>query len=226
MYCVGDVYKNDDFVDFLKSIKENTNIKQCMYLNIFITDEDEKLKNLYYESVKKHNNNILLDPHFYDAGFDLFLPKYVSSCKCNEEINEDGHLFKTIDGNDETVSIVNKINFNIKCSAIMVNIEEHNMVGNYSPFYIYARSSLSKTPLRLSNNQGIIDAGYRGNIIGMFDNIMRVPGVSTFFMENYSKMVQICAPSLVPIYVNIVNSVDELSSPTKRGDGGFGSTGK
>ena len=28
-----------------------------------------------------------------------------------------------------------------------------------------------KLPLRIANNQGIIDAGYRGNIIGMFDCI-------------------------------------------------------
>jgi dUTPase len=39
-------------------------------------------------------------------------------------------------------------------------------------------------------------------------------------------MLQICAPSLVPIYVHIVNSVEELGPNTSRGEGGFGSTGK
>ena len=32
-------------------------------------------------------------------------------------------------------------------------------------YYLYPRSSISKTPLRMSNSTGIIDAGYRGEII-------------------------------------------------------------
>ena len=36
---------------------------------------------------------------------------------------------------------------------------------------MYPRSSLSKTMLRLANSVGIIDAGYRGHLIGMFDVI-------------------------------------------------------
>ena len=44
--------------------------------------------------------------------------------------------------------------------------------GKPTAYYLYPRSSMgSKTPLRLSNSVGIIDAGYRGNIIGVVDNI-------------------------------------------------------
>jgi len=39
-------------------------------------------------------------------------------------------------------------------------------------------------------------------------------------------MVQICAPGLVPIYVKIVDNMEELGPSTSRGEGGFGSTGK
>jgi dUTPase len=36
-------------------------------------------------------------------------------------------------------------------------------------YYMYPRSSLSKTKLRLANSVGIIDSGYCGFLIGMFD---------------------------------------------------------
>ena len=39
---------------------------------------------------------------------------------------------------------------------------------------MYPRSSIYKTPLRLANNTGIIDSGYRGNLMGAFDNISPV----------------------------------------------------
>jgi dUTPase len=93
--------------------------------------------------------------------------------------------------------------------------------------------------LRLANNQGIIDAGYRGNLIGMFDLYQ----VSYFHEANhelgefelltslplpgpYSRILQICAPGLIPIWVQVVDTVQELGATTSRGDGGFGSTGK
>ena len=88
---------------------------------------------------------------------------------------------------------------------------------------------MSKTPLRLANNQGIIDAGYRGSLIGMFDCIYNDPSDDKdydWYMDAYSRMLQICAPGLVPIYVQIVDTFEELGPSTSRGAGGFGSTGK
>jgi dUTPase len=38
-------------------------------------------------------------------------------------------------------------------------------------------------------------------------------------------LVQICAPGLVPIIVELVDSLEELGE-TARGEGGFGSTGR
>jgi dUTP pyrophosphatase len=84
-----------------------------------------------------------------------------------------------------------------------------------SAFYLYPRSSISKTELRLANSVGIIDRGYRGNLCAMFD--VKNPFVAT----KGQRFVQICEPSLEPFKVLIV---DELDS-TKRGEGGFGSTG-
>ena len=54
-----------------------------------------------------------------------------------------------------------KVNFNVKCAMM----EENNSL----PFYLYMRSSLSKTNILLANSVGIIDKGYRGDICAYFD---------------------------------------------------------
>jgi dUTP pyrophosphatase len=97
---------------------------------------------------------------------------------------------------------------------------------------MYPRSSLSKTKLRLANSVGIIDAGYRGNLIGMFDVVNIDENVkqdknrkADYIAKVNDRLLQICAPGLVPIYVEIVDDICELGNETERGNGGFGSTG-
>ena len=82
-------------------------------------------------------------------------------------------------------------------------------------YYLYARSSIVKTGFRLANSVGIIDSGYRGNLMAYFDVIKNDR------VDVYQRLVQICAPDLKPFKVEIVDSLDE----TERGQGGFGSTG-
>lgn len=85
-------------------------------------------------------------------------------------------------------------------------------------FYLYPRSSTgSKTPIRLSNSVGIIDAGYRGPLIAIIDNVSDEP----FTMEKGERYFQVCAPDLCPIKFRLVKEL----SDTSRGEGGFGSTG-
>ena len=45
---------------------------------------------------------------------------------------------------------------------------------NGKAYYLFPRSSISKTPLRLSNSIGLIDGGYRGEIMASCDNIKNV----------------------------------------------------
>lgn len=85
-------------------------------------------------------------------------------------------------------------------------------------FYMYPRSSIVKTPLRLANSVGIIDRDYRGNLMGCFDNISS----EDYTIKAGTRLLQICGPTLDPITFELV---DELSE-TSRGSGGFGSTGK
>jgi len=84
-------------------------------------------------------------------------------------------------------------------------------------FYLFPRSSISKTPLRLANSVGIIDFEYRGNLMAKVDNISDKP----YTIQKGERLFQICHPSLQPLSVRIA----EVSTNTERGTGGFGSTG-
>jgi dUTP pyrophosphatase len=90
-------------------------------------------------------------------------------------------------------------------------------------YMLYPRSSISKTPLMLANHTGIIDSGYRGWLMGAFRCLEFPEDKPNYVVEARTRLLQICHPSLCPVYVQIVNET-ELSS-TERGDGGFGSTG-
>ena len=80
------------------------------------------------------------------------------------------------------------------------------------------RSSISKTPLRMSNSIGLIDGGYRGEIMASCDNIKDYE----YQVEKGQRLFQIVSPDLSSIQFTIVDNL----SDTSRGLGGFGSTGK
>ena len=104
------------------------------------------------------------------------------------------------------------INHKIICAA-------YDDKNNPIPYYLYPRSSISKTDLRLANSVGIIDSGYRGNIIGIFDYI----GNTKMTINKGTRLVQLCSHNLLPFKsITIVDKLDD----TERGDGGIGSTGK
>jgi dUTPase len=100
-------------------------------------------------------------------------------------------------------------------------------------FYLYPRSSISKTRMRLANSVGIIDAGYRGDIIAAVDtiglfgsnDIWHVWKETLSPIQKYDRYFQLCAPDLSAFQVHIVDTEAELGAPTIRGQGGFGSTG-
>jgi len=85
-------------------------------------------------------------------------------------------------------------------------------------YYLFPRSSISKTPLRMSNSIGLIDGGYRGEIMASCDNIKDFD----FIIEKGQRLFQLVATDSSPISYRVVNELSE----TSRGSGGFGSTGK
>jgi dUTP pyrophosphatase len=86
------------------------------------------------------------------------------------------------------------------------------------PYLLMPRSSIAKTPLRLCNSIGLIDGGYRGEIMAVVDNIKK----ESYTVEPGQRLFQLVAMDGSPIHFKLV---DELSEST-RGEGGFGSTGK
>lgn len=83
---------------------------------------------------------------------------------------------------------------------------------------LFPRSSMGKTPFRMTNSVGVIDSDYRGEICAMYQNT----SVDTLTIEKGERVAQLV---IVPIQIVSTEYVDELTD-TKRGTGGFGSTGK
>ena len=124
-----------------------------------------------------------------DSGFDLYVPQSI-----------------TIEAGE-----IKLINMGVKC-AVTKNTEP-------SPYYLYARSSVSKRGIILVNSVGIIDSGYRGPLMAAFYNTKKEPVT----IQSGDRIVQICMPDLSYSFnVQLVDSLDH----TERGEGGLGSTGK
>ena len=169
----------------------------------------ERLKQLYNNAIR--SNNTIIDKYkngekvFFDAGFDLFTPSY--------------YVFDDLD------NTTHKIDHCINCSMERVDTDENGIEStNPVGYYLYPRSSTgTKTPLSLANSTGIIDSGYRGNIISAF---YKSRSHDTFVVSLFQRLVQICPPDLTyPMEVVLVSSEDELGNGGARGQGGFGSTG-
>ena len=81
------------------------------------------------------------------------------------------------------------------------------------------RSGLAlKTPLFLCNSPGTIDSDYRGELKIILGNLSD----QCHIIEHGERIAQIV---LAPVVQAVFEPVGELS-PTPRGDGGFGSTGR
>lgn len=87
-----------------------------------------------------------------------------------------------------------------------------------SALWLLPRSSIVKTPLRLANSVGLIDASYRGTLKAFVDNRN---SDEPFIVKKGDRLFQLASPGLAPFTVKVVNAL----SSTERGANGFGSTG-
>lgn len=84
---------------------------------------------------------------------------------------------------------------------------------------IFARSGLAtKNSLRPANCTGVVDSDYRGEYIVALHNDSDIP-------QTINPMERIAQLVVIPFLSVEFEETDELSD-TKRGNGGFGSTGK
>ena len=156
-------------------------------MRLLLKPLNDEIKSMYHDDALETTN--IRREERGDAGLDLY-------CPCDMEIPPGGTV--TID-------------LKIQCEGLSDN-DSRNIC-----YYLYPRSSISKTPLRLANSVGIIDAGYRGNIMTVVDNTDK----EHYNIQKGQRLFQICGRYLEPIELRLV---DELSN-SERGNGGFGSTG-
>ena len=193
-------------------------------LEIFIMRESPCLKSnyetlvkLYAEKVEAHNDKVR-NSKYADSGFDLLIPFDYADNANNCNVYSDNRLS----------SVTFRAPLGIKCSMSRFNPSSSCHALIPCGYYLYPRSSIVKTPFRLSNSVGIIDSGYRGEIMAVVDNIDSANNdLKTCIRKHMSpmtRMFQICSPTLEPFFVKIADSEEDLGF-TERGNNGFGSTG-
>ena len=184
-------------------------ISDYAVLKLWVRDD---LRELYEAHVENHNRSLQQDT-YTNAGFDLYIPN-------NTVFDRPFYTYF--------------VNLGVKCDMIyckknMAHILSYADNGNppedmpvgisyKTGFYVYPRSSMSKTPLLLANHVGIIDSGYRGELIAALKS-----SENDYTIPEKTRLLQICHPTLCPVFVVLVDK-SELSV-TERGVGGFGSTG-
>jgi dUTP pyrophosphatase len=148
---------------------------------------------LYKQAIESHNHHVLNDS-FPNSGFDLYIPS------------------------TQIVPYTSNMTGTLVDLQIKGEMKDNNKSYAY---YLYPRSSMTKTPLMLSHSAGIIDSGYRGFIKASLRNLSQ----TDYEIEKGTRLVQIVHPTMQAFTVQLVNDESELSITT-RGAGGFGSTGK
>ena len=148
---------------------------------------------IYSKYINKQNENEIQNIQNRDSGLDLYIPKDITISP------------------GETV----KIPLGIKCE-LKNTLTDYNMA-----YFLYPRSSIYKTPLRLANSVGIIDQDYRGELMAIVDHIKSDEQVS-YTIKKGTRLFQLCIPSLD---CNFKLQFSKELSQTIRGEGGLGSTG-
>lgn len=83
---------------------------------------------------------------------------------------------------------------------------------------LFPRSSIANKSIFLTNSVGVIDAGYRGEIIGKFKSTTDVVPAIYKIGERFAQLIIVKLPEFD------ITEVTELSK-SDRGTGGYGSTG-
>ncbi len=174
-------------------------------ITILITEEEKNsflsLYNTLY--LKQYPNTLLICPLNESAK-----SYYQDHSSCHE--GDSGLDLFCLEKQIISAGTTERLKFGIACQA-------------NSSYYLLPRSSISKTPLRMANSIGLIDQGYRGEIMAAVDHIWRrssEPIEDFHIVDPGVRLFQLAFPDLRPIRVVLTNYL----SPTSRGTGGFGST--
>jgi dUTP pyrophosphatase len=160
-------------------------------------------ENNFYKDVKFH--------HEGDSGLDLYFPKDVL-VPAGETVKIDLGLKGVMKKELRSPWTCEKDDPCFDCKNCYQSV--------YWSYDIRPRSSIYKTPLRLANSVGTIDAGYRGNLMVVVDNIKNVD----FMVKGGTSLFQVCVGDLSPFTASV--STNSSIPASSRGVSGFGSTNK
>lgn len=231
--------------------------KYELYIYLSKNRDDDEWVSRYNEKVNKHNDNIINGATTIDSGFDLFMPQNGTEYGYGVDILMPLTTATSVESSMGADG-ARALNLGVRCcmrensftpsTQLLLSAQTQAPASVMSPdpliitntimnppcgFYLYPRSSISKTRMRLANSVGIIDSGYRGDIIAAVDSIGVFGSRDIWYIwkdtlspiKKYDRYFQICSPNLSPFIVHIVETEEELGEQTARGAGGFGSTG-
>lgn len=112
------------------------------------------------------------------------------------------------------------VDLRVACQLVQDRtMEKDNCVlPSTKSYWLLPRSSIYKTPLRMSNSMGLIDAGYTNTLKVPLDNTSDLD----YSLTRGVKLFQIASGDLAPFGVEVVESL--IDNGSTRGLGGFGST--
>ena len=140
---------------------------------------------------------------------------------------------KKLDGNAVVPTYAKHGDAGMDLTAISKEYDEHGNVcyGTGLAFeipngfagFLFPRSSNTKKDLILGNSVGVIDSGYRGEVIFKFRELLPSERDIEFGAREYEVGDRVGQIVIMPVPQIEFNVVDELST-SDRGMGGFGST--
>ena len=216
------IITSESIAEMIKSFElQNLNKKQ---LNEMITSTKQEV-NEYIDSLKPSNYKKELISSIFESiyslidaaaeryhAYDIELPIFLENGAKIPTYAHDSDAAADISALETTVVKAHSIGNKIK-TGIHLQLPE-NWCARLLP-----RSSIgAKTPLRLSNAQGLIDPAYTGDVTVLFDNISD----SDYTINAGDRIAQLW---IEPVYRFKSKQVDFLNE-TDRNDNGFGSTGK
>jgi dUTP pyrophosphatase len=173
-----------------------TNKKYTLLIKII----DENMRSYYKDKLVNDGN----------AGYDLFLS--------NDIIIKPNKTYTQLGSGIKCEMIEEYFDINFDSINGLFGFNNCKVITNNVSYLLMPRSSITKYNLIMANSVGLIDASYRGEILGRVYNLNE----ENIEFKRGERLFQLVAPNLSSFNVKIV---DELSE-TLRNEGGFGSTGK
>lgn len=121
--------------------------------------------------------------------------------------NDAGFDFTAI---EETIDVPNR--------TLTYNLGWAIEIPNGHVGFLFPRSSIANKDISLANSVGVIDAGYRGELVAKFKNTIPTRARKYDVGERVVQLI------IMPIPTIELQVVDELADSV-RGEGGWGSTG-